>query len=71
MLDQLNFVLAISSFNYIIPVDKINIYSKIFTVDDTTPELTLLLKLFHLYVFNFWWFEMLLFVFTPHFIGYS
>ena len=51
MLDQLNFVLVISFFNDIIHVDKINIYSKIFIVDDTIPELTLLLKLFHLHFF--------------------
>ena len=47
MLDQLNFVLVISFFNDIVHVHKINIYSKIFIVDDTMPELTLLLKLFH------------------------
>ena len=51
MLDQLNFVLVISFFNDIIHVDKINIYSKIFIVDDTIPKLTLLLKLFHLHFF--------------------
>ena len=60
MLNRLNFVLVISFFNDIIPVDKINIYSKIFVVDGTIFEITLLLKLFHLYVFNLWWFEMLL-----------
>ena len=71
MRGQLNFVLVISLFNDIIPVDKINIYSKIFIVDDTIPELTLLLKLFHSYVFNLWWFEMLFCVFKPQFISYS
>ena len=71
MLDQLNFVLVISLLNDIIPNDKINIYSKICIVDDTIPEPMLVLKLFHLYVFNLWWFEMFLCVFKPHFISYS
>ena len=43
MLDQLNSFLVISFFNDIIHVDEINIYSNIFIVDDTIPELTLLL----------------------------
>ena len=60
MLEQLNFLLVISFFNDIIHVDNINIYSKIFIVDDTIPELTLLLKLFHAHFFYLWWFEMLL-----------
>ena len=69
MMDQLNFVLVISFFNDIIYVDKINIYSKIFIVDDTIPELTLLLKMFHLDLFYLWWFKMLLYVYKPHFIS--
>ena len=69
MLDQLNFVLVISFFNDIIHVDKINIYSKIFIVDDTIPEVTLLLKLFHLHLFYLWWFEMLLCGYKPYFIS--
>ena len=71
MLDQLNFVLAIPFFNDIIHVDKINTFSKIFIVDDTLPELTLLLKLFYLDLFYLWWFEMLLCLHKPHFISYS
>ena len=71
MLDQLNFVLVLSFLNDIIPDDKINIYSKIIIVDDTIPELMLVVKLFHLYVFNFWWSETLLCVLKPHFISYS
>ena len=69
MIDQLNFVLVISFFNDIIYVDKINIYSKIFIVDDTIPELTLLHKLFHLHLLFLWLFEMLLSVYKPHFIS--
>ena len=65
MLDQLNFVWVKSFFNNIIHVDKINFYSKISIVDDTIPELTLLLKLFHLHLFYLWWFEMLLCVHKP------
>ena len=71
MLDHLNFVLVISCLNDIIPDDKINIYSKIFIVDNTIPELILVLKLFHFYVFNLWWFKKLLCVFKLHFISYS
>ena len=71
MLDQLNFVLVLSFLNDIIPDDKINIYSKIIIVDDTIPELMLVVKLFHLYVFNFWRSETLLCVLKPHFISYS
>ena len=58
MLDQLNFVLEILFFNDIISVRKINIYQKVFIVDDTIPEITMLLKLSRLYVFNLWWFEI-------------
>ena len=71
MLDQLNFALIISFLKDIISEDKINIYSKIFIVDNTIPELMLVLQLFHLYVFNLWWFEALFCVFKPHFISYS
>ena len=71
MLDQLNFVLVISFLNDIIPDDKINIYLKIFLADNTIPELSLVLKLFHLYVFNLRWFKKLLCVFKPHCISYS
>ena len=71
MLDQYNFVLVIAFLNDIISDDKISVYSKIFIVDNTTPELMLVLKLFQLYVFNLWWFETLLCVFKPHFISYS
>ena len=53
MLGQLNLVLVIYFLNDII-TEKINTYSKIFIVDDTIPELMLMLKLFHLYVFNLW-----------------
>ena len=71
MRDKLIFVLVVSFLNDIIFDGKINIYSKIFIVDNTIPELMLVLKLFHLYVFNLWWFEALLCVFKPHFISYS
>ena len=71
MLDQLNFVLVISFLNDIIADDKINIYLKMFLADNTIPELSLVLRLFHLYVFNLWWFKKLLCVFKPHFISYS
>ena len=70
-LDQYNLVLAIAFLNDIISDDKISVYSKIFIVDNTIPELMLVLKLFHLYVFDLWWFEALLCVFKPHFISYS
>ena len=70
MLGQLNLVLVIYFLNDIIP-DKITTYSKIFIVDDTIPELMVVLKLLHLYVFNLWWFETLFCVFKPHFISYS
>ena len=70
-LDQYNLVLAIAFLNDIISDDKISVYSKIFIVDNTTPELMLVLKLFQLYVFNLWWFETLLCVFKPHLISYS
>ena len=71
MLDQLNFILVLSFLNDVISDDKINIYSKIIIVDDTIPALMLVLKLFHLYVFNFWLSETLLCVLKPHFISYS
>ena len=71
MLDQLNFVLVILFLNDIIPDDKINIYSKTFLANNTIPELVLVFKLFHWYVFNLWWFKNLLCVFKPHFISYS
>ena len=69
MLDQLNFVLVIPFFNDIVHVDKISIYSKIFILDDTIPELTLLLKQFHLHLFYLRWFKMLLCVYKLHFIS--
>ena len=71
MLDQLNFVLIILFLNDIIPDDKINIYSKTFLANNTIPELVLVFKLFHWYVFNLWWFKNLLCVFKSHFISYS
>ena len=40
-----------------------------FIPDDTIPELMLLLKPFHYYVFDVWWLEMLLCVLKPHFIS--
>ena len=52
MLDQLNFVLVILFLNDIIPDDKINIYSKTFLANNTIPEVLLVFKLFHWYVFN-------------------
>ena len=70
-LDQYKLVLAIAFLNDIISDDKISVYSKIFIVDNTIPEHMLVLKLFHLYVFNLWWFKTLLCVFKPHFISYS
>ena len=68
MLDQNNFVLVLSFINHILSDDKINFYSEIFIADNTIPALLLVLKLFHLYLFNLWWFEML-FMFKPHFIS--
>ena len=69
LLEQLKFALVIF-LNCIIP-NKINTYSKIFIVNDSVPELMLVFKLFHLYVFKLWCFETLICVFKPHFISYS
>ena len=71
MLGHLTFVLVKSFLNDIISDDKTNIDSKIFIVDNTIPELMLVLKLIHLDVLNLWWFKTLLCVFKPHFISYS
>ena len=71
MLYLLNFDLVTSFLNDIIPDDKIYIYSKIFIVDNTIPELMLILKLFHMYMINLRWFKTSLCVFKPHFISYS
>ena len=70
MLDQLNFAYVISFFNDIIHVEKINIYSKISIVDDTIPELTLLLKLFHFPFFSFAVVWNLALCHKPHFISF-